>query len=328
MNVIEFPYLFHLKFEISRVAFKLFGLPIYWYGIILSLAFLTAVLLAMRNSSKFGIDSNTIIDLVLFATPVAIIFARLYYVIFRWEDFKGNLLDIFNTRMGGLAIYGGLIGALLTAWIFARIKKIKAFKLLDFCLPYFVLAQSIGRWGNFVNQEAYGTNTTLPWGMTGNTINEDLWQMEQQGYHVNASLPVHPTFLYESLWNLAVFAFLVWYRKRKKLDGEVFSLYMICYGAGRFFIEGLRLDSLYVGGFRISQVLSLLFVIGFGIWFIVRRLILRNSLKKQNEAVTSEYTAVLESMMYKENDSNTAVSNEKTQDTGMKPEESAGAEPD
>jgi len=273
MGVVEFPGL-GLKFAISRVAFQVFGLPIYWYGIILALSFLLAVVLAVRKSKEFGIDPENIIDLVLFAAPIAVITARIYYVVFD-SNFKGNFLDVFNTRNGGLAIYGAVIGAVGTAYFFTKVKKISFTKLVDFCAPYLILAQAIGRWGNFVNQEAFGVNTTLPWGMTGTGIKQAIAdsssRLSELGITVNPAIPVHPTFLYESLWSIACFAVLIWFRKRKKLNGEVFSLYLILYGIGRAWIEPLRIDSLMLGSFRISQVIAITTVVVFIVLFIWRR---------------------------------------------------------
>ena len=283
MGTIEFPGL-GLKFYISREAFRVFGIPIYWYGIIIAFGFLLAVLLGMRSSKKFGIDPDTIIDLVLFAAPVAIVTSRLYYVIFSWEDFKDNLWDIFNTRKGGLAIYGAIIGAIVVAYIFAKKRKIGVLNLFDFGAPYLILAQGIGRWGNFVNQEAYGTTTNLPWGMTGSDIGPN---------------PVHPTFLYESLWDFAVFFFLIWYRKRKKVDGEVFFLYMILYGFGRFWIEGLRTDSLMLGNIRICQFLAALFVIVMSIILFIRRKKYLDA-SETVEIGTSNYASVLKKIKEEE----------------------------
>lgn len=258
MQPIIFPGL-GLKFTIDRVAFTLFGLPIYWYGIIIATGFFLAILLAKRDAHEFDIRQNDIIDLILFSTPLAIIGARLYYVIFSWSEYKNNLLEIFNTRHGGLAIYGGILSALIAAFIFARKRKIGIWKLFDFTIPYLALAQSIGRWGNFVNQEAHGVETTLPWRM------EIFDPIKMQ------RISVHPTFLYESLWNFGLFLFLVWFRKKKKLQGEVFMLYLALYGFARFFIEGLRTDSLYWGSFRVSQILAGLFFIVFIAVFFVRR---------------------------------------------------------
>lgn len=294
MDYIEFPKL-GLSLPISREAFKLFGLSVYWYGIIISAAFFVAVLLGMKNSKKAGIKSDDIIDLVLFAAPLSIIGARLYYVIFNWSEFNGDILKIINIRTGGLALYGSLIGAVLVALIFCKVKKINALKLFDFCIPYFVLAQAIGRWGNFANQEAFGRNTELPWGMTSKTIMDQLSTLQGLGISVDPAIPVHPTFLYESLWNLGVFFLLIWFSNRKKFEGEVFCLYMIGYGTGRFWIEGLRLDSLWLGSFRVSQVLSLVFVIVFGLIFVIRRLKSKYELSADT-GEKSEYSALLDEL--------------------------------
>lgn len=300
MSVVEFPGLWGLKFTINRVAFKIPGtdIEIFWYGIIIAAAFLLSVLLAVRDSRKFGLKPDNIIDLVLFAAPVAIVFARIYYVIFSWENFKDDISQIFNTRQGGLAIYGGIIGALLVACIFARKKKIGILKLFDFCVPYIVLAQGIGRWGNFVNQEAFGTNTRLPWGMTSDTIKQNLLEnmdrLRSLGINVDPNMPVHPTFLYESIWNLAVFFFLMFYRKRNKLEGEVFFLYMILYGAGRFWIEGLRTDSLMLGNLRISQLLAAIFAVLLSIIFYLRRKRAAEACENAREESSSVYGGTLE----------------------------------
>ena len=258
-----------LEFELRRWAFEILGMKIYWYGIIIALAFLVAVLLAVKSCKKYDIEPDNILDLVLFAAPAAIIGARLFYVIFSWDQFKDNLLEIFNTRNGGLAIYGGVTCAILVAWIYAKKKKIPFLHLMDFTVPYLILGQGIGRWGNFVNQEAFGSQTNLPWRMNGEYANDYL-----TSFNPNIDLTqwgVHPTFLYESLWDIAVFLFLIFYRKKKKMQGEVLFLYLILYGVGRFFIEGLRTDSLMLGSMRISQLLSFLLVIMFTALFIYGR---------------------------------------------------------
>lgn len=295
MNTVEFPGL-GISFNINRVAFEIFEVPIYWYGIIIAAGFLLAVILGMSHSKKFGIDPDNIIDMVLFATPAAIIGARLFYVIFSWDMFKDNLLDVFNTRKGGLAIYGGVIFAFITAYLFARVKKINFLKLFDFGSPYLIMAQGIGRWGNFFNQEAFGTNTSLPWGMTSESVKDYLSLLQSKGAGYNPDLPVHPTFLYESLWDIAVFFFLIWYRKKKKLDGEVFSLYLILYGTVRFFIEGIRTDSLMLGNLRISQLLSAIFVLVMSLLFILRRRKMAVTPDSAEAAVESEYSDILRTM--------------------------------
>lgn len=258
MHPISFPEL-GLSFTIDKQAFSIFGWPVYWYAILISIGFLLGIFLAYRNAGKFGIKSSDIIDLVLFLLPISIIGARLYYVVFSWNDFKDNLLNIFKIHQGGLAIYGGIIAALITTVLFAKKRKILVLDLLDLLAPYLALGQAIGRWGNFVNQEAYGAATNLPWRM-------QIFDQSTLSY-----ISVHPTFLYESLWNFALFAFLIWFRKRRKLSGEVLTLYLAFYGLGRCWIEGLRTDSLYLGPIRISQLVAGVCFIAFVIVFILRR---------------------------------------------------------
>ncbi len=255
MSIIEFPKL-GLELNIGRVAFEVFGIGIYWYGIINAAGFILAVLVGMKNCKRYGIEQDTILDLVLYATPIAIITGRLYYVIFNWAVFRGNLLEILNTRKGGTAFYGVIIGAFATAYIFSRVRKIKFLRIIDFCMVYFPIAQAVGRWGNFVNQEAYGTHTELPWGMDGTFIENG---------------PVHPTFLYESLWNAGVFFVLFWYQKRKKKDGELLFLYLALYGLGRSWIEVLRTDNLMLGNIRVNLLVAVASVIVFSILFVIRR---------------------------------------------------------
>lgn len=258
MEPITFPGL-GLEFDINPVAIQIFGLEVYWYGIIISAAFLVAVILALRDSGRFGINQDDIVDLVIIATPIAILGARLYYVIFNPQSYMDNIWEIFNVRRGGIAIYGAILASTAAAYIFSKYKRIDAWKLFDFASPYFVLAQAIGRWGNFVNQEAYGTETNLP------------WRMEIFDYQRLERIAVHPAFLYESLWNVSIFAVLVWYRKRKKAEGEVFLLYMILYGIGRFWIEGLRTDSLYLGPVRVSQLLAGVLAVSMTVILYIKR---------------------------------------------------------
>lgn len=228
----------------NPIAFEIYGIEIMWYGILIASGVLIGTLLALRQSRKIGFREEDLIDLLIFAIPSAIIGARVYYVIFNLNYYKGNFLEMINIRNGGLAIHGGLITAVIVAVIFCKVRKVKFWQIADITAPSIVLAQAIGRWGNFINHEAYGVETTLPWGINV------------------AGKIVHPTFLYESLWNLIIFVFLIWYRNnRRKSDGEVFVLYMILYSLGRFFVEGLRIDSLYFGSFRIAQVISITFVI-------------------------------------------------------------------
>lgn len=245
----------------NPIAFHIFGQPIYWYGILISIGVLLGILLAMRNARLFDVDQDSIVDLALLAIPLAIIGARLYYVIFEWHQFKDNMLDIFNIRKGGLAIYGGIIGGVLGGLIYAGWKKHDFWNLADICAPSIILGQAIGRWGNYINQEAYGY-----------AVHNPEWQWFPAAVFIEAEQQWHlATFFYESFWNFIVFFILMTYRKRRKKTGEVFLLYGILYSVGRFFIEGLRTDSLYLGIFRVSQILSaVLFVAGI-VFFIYRR---------------------------------------------------------
>ncbi len=245
----------------NPVAFHIFGQPIYWYGILISFGVLLGIFLAMRNAKLFGVEQDTIIDFALLAIPLAIIGARLYYVVFEWESYQENLVDIFNIRKGGLAIYGGVIGGIVAGLIFTRWKKLDFWNLADICAPSLILGQAIGRWGNYVNQEAYGY-----------VVKNQRWQWFPAAVFIEASQQWHlATFFYESLWNFIVFIFLLLYRKHRRKTGEVFLFYITLYAFGRFFIEGLRTDSLYIGNIRVSQLLSgVLIAIGIA-FFIYRR---------------------------------------------------------
>ena len=315
MNIIEFPGLWGFKLSIKPEALSFGSIHVYWYGLIIATGFIVAVILSMRDSEQFGIEQDNMIDLVLYAAPVAIIFARLYYVLFKWEDYKSDLTEIYKIWHGGLAIYGGIIGGLITAYFFAKHKKIPVMRLFDFGVPYLALAQAIGRWGNFVNQEAFGTNTTLPWGMTSETIRGYLENLRLQGVDINPLEPVHPTFLYESLWNLAIFFLLTRYRKNKKFEGEVFFLYMALYGLGRTFIEGIRTDSLMLGNMRVSQVLAFLFALTFGILLFVKRKRNTEKIEEIIELGTSEYGSVLKQVRETEAMKENASDNEFIQDS-------------
>lgn len=242
-NVIAFPRL-GLRFEVSRVAFSLFGIDVMWYGVLIGLGIVAAFVYALIAVRKTKLAQDDLLNMAIIALPCAIIGARAYYVIFNWDAYSGDIGEVFAIRNGGLAIYGGIIAAAIVIVVYCRIKKIKIgipFDLLAVGLP---MAQAIGRWGNFVNGEAYGGPTNLPWGMS-------------IGSYVNM---VHPTFLYESLWNVLGVAIILIFKRFKKFDGEQFCVYMIWYGIGRFWIEGLRADSLYLGVFRISQIVASLSV--------------------------------------------------------------------
>ncbi|WP_295632612.1 prolipoprotein diacylglyceryl transferase [uncultured Intestinimonas sp.] len=262
-----------LEFHLDRVAFQLFGLPIYWYGVIIACGFLLAVVFCYKMAPRFGVKPDDVIDLLFFAVPLAIIGARLYYIVFymdlyRTEDGGLNFLEMLDIRDGGLAIYGGVIAAVLTLLVFCRVKKINFFAFADLGAFGLLIGQCIGRWGNFVNVEAYGGPTDLPWRMGIDAYVDGVWQY----------MEVHPTFLYESLWNLLGFLLLlsVVLRGRRKFDGEIMWGYFLWYGFGRGLIEGLRTDSLYFfhTPIRVSQVLgfaSALVAAGFLFYHLVLR---------------------------------------------------------
>lgn len=238
----------------NPVAFEIFGLSVRWYGLLIASGMLIGTILALREAKRIGFNEEYIIDLLIFAVPSAIVGARLYYVIFEWEHYRDSLWSIINLRGGGLAIHGGVIGAVIAAWIYTKVKKVSFWKIADICAPSIILGQAIGRWGNFFNQEAHGGKTDLPWGIMIDGIK------------------YHPTFLYESIWNFAVFFFLLWYRKTKvKVKGEVFLLYVILYSIARFFIEGLRTDSLMLGSLRVAQIISIVLIVGMLFLFYYRR---------------------------------------------------------
>jgi len=226
------------------IAFTIFGVSVAWYGILISLGILSGIAVATYRAKKEGLYNDVIMDLALVAVPVAIIGARLYYVIFSLDYYRENPGQILNIREGGLAIHGAIIGGVLVGYLFCRYKNIKFWTLADICAPSIILGQAIGRWGNFVNQEAHGGPTNLP------------WAIEVDG------VMVHPTFLYESLWNFGAFCFLMYYSKKKKYNGNIFILYLILYSIARFFIEGLRTDSLMFGSFRVAQLISIVSIVG------------------------------------------------------------------
>ena len=263
VNVISFPNL-GLSFKISRTAFTVGGINIYWYGIILACGMIAGLLYAFREVKKQDIKQDDALNMFLIAVPVAIICARLYYVIFSFDMYRDNLLEIFDIRGGGIAVYGSFIGAALVVFFYCRAKKISLGKVLDILAVGFLIGQAIGRWGNFVNGEAYGGPTALPWAMSITA---------EGGSHVDM---VHPTFLYESLWDALGVALLLLFKKHKKFDGEVFCLYILWYGAGRFWIEGLRTDSLYLGSVRISQIVALLSAVVGAAVIIIKRIKIKN----------------------------------------------------
>ena len=245
MDPIKFPGL-GLEFIVDPVAFSVFGWPVHWYGIIISTGFLLAMLFVLKEAERVGVNPEIMIDVALFGTPAAIVGARLYYVAFQWQQYKDNPASIIAIWEGGLAIYGAIIAALISTVIYCKIKKINIWRIFDIGCMGLLIGQSIGRWGNFVNREAFGRETNF------------LWRMNIYVSEAEKRMDVHPTFLYESLWNAIGFLILFFYRKRKRYDGEIFLLYAFWYGLGRFWVEGLRTDSLMLGPLRISQIVALI----------------------------------------------------------------------
>lgn len=257
----------HLGMEIEHLKnhITVFGFDIAYYGIIIGLGMLAGIWVAQRDARRRGQDPELYLDFALYGIIFSIIGARLYYVMFEWNYYKDNLLQIFNLRAGGLAIYGGVIGAVLTLTVFTRIRKQSFFSMADSGVLGLVTGQIIGRWGNFFNTEAFGGYTDSLLAMriklslvNPNMLNEDVLshKIVENGVEY---IQVHPTFLYESLWNLGLLCFMLWYRKRKKFDGEMLAIYLFGYGLGRFWIEGLRTDQLILfgTGIPVSQALSL-----------------------------------------------------------------------
>lgn len=259
INVISFPKL-DLSFEINRAAITIGGFSVYWYGVLIALGIILALCYAYFECKRTGFDSEHIFNMLLIALPVAIICARAYYVIFNFNLYKGSLAGIFNIRGGGLAIYGGIIGIVIVILAYCHKTKISIGSVLDILAIGLLIGQAIGRWGNFVNGEAFGGPTALPWAMSIETDGKVIADM------------VHPTFLYESLWNTVGIAVLLSYKKIKSFGGELFCGYMVWYGIGRALIEGLRADSLYLGFFRVSQLLSIaIFIAGLTLIIYKRR---------------------------------------------------------
>lgn len=244
----------------DRVAFNIFGIDVMWYGVLMATGMILGTIIALREAKRVGIKEDYVLDLAIVAIPTGLLCARLYYVIFNWEYYSQYPSQILNFRGGGMAIHGALIGGVLAGYIFTKIRKINFLKMADTVIIGMPLAQSIGRWGNFINGEAHGGPTTLPWGIMVDGVK------------------VHPTFLYESIWDLGIFIFLWLFRKKKKYEGQIIVYYIILYSTGRFFIEGLRTDSLMLGPIRMAQAISLIGVIG----GIICHIYLSKKAKKEN----------------------------------------------
>ena len=275
---INFPnlgiYLDHVGKNIS-----IFGFSIAYYGIVIVTGMMIAIWIAQREAKRTGQNPEQYLDLAMIGIAAGILGARIYYVIFAWDYYKDDLLSIFNIRQGGLAIYGGIIGACIAVVIYSRKKKQNFSLLMDTASMSIVFGQIMGRWGNFFNREAFGDYTNNLFAMQlpvsavrANEITQKMWDHVVTVNGVEY-IQAHPTFLYESLWNVGVLLFLFWFRKRKKFNGEVFLMYLIGYGLGRIWIEGLRTDQLLlpVVGLPVSQLLSGCLVVGCTILVVWKR---------------------------------------------------------
>ena len=284
-NQVIFPKL-GIDITINDTAFTLFGLEIKWYGLLITLGMLLAMIYCFSQMKKYGIDPDRAIDAVIGGIIGGLIGARAYYVIMQWEDYAGNWKSIFNIRNGGLAIYGGIIGAVIVGGFVAKLRKVKLLPLLDVASMGFLLGQGIGRWGNFTNQEAFGYNTDNIFGMSSGKIRDWIISVNSDMSSpadliaMNADKPVHPCFLYESVWCLLGFVLLAIFAKKiRKFDGQIFLMYLGWYGLERFFIEGLRTDSLMIGTMRVSQVLAAICFISSVILLVV----ILNKLKRMGD---------------------------------------------
>ncbi|MDR0944180.1 MAG: prolipoprotein diacylglyceryl transferase [Ruminococcus sp.] len=263
LNEIAFPKL-GWEFTVSPDALVIGGFAIKWYAICIAVGVILAYIYAIPRLKKNGLDDDKAFNCVFLGFIGAIIGARAYYVLMTLNVYNWDFLSIINIRDGGLAIYGGIIGAILFAFVASRIWKVRFIPLLDVAAPSFLIGQAIGRWGNFFNQEAFGSNTELPWGMTGGRIQSYLAQnviniYTDTGVVVDPMLPVHPCFLYESLWCIAGFLLIhFFYSKIRTFDGELILVYAAWYGFGRAAIESFRTDSLMIGNIRVSQLLGVI----------------------------------------------------------------------
>ena len=250
----------------GAIAFSIFGIDVRWYGLLIGIGFILAILISYKRAPRFGIESEHILDFAIWLIPCSIVGARLYYILFRWEYYAGDIGKMLDIRSGGLAIHGGIIAGILVAYFVSRHYKFSFLDLLDVIFPSVALGQAIGRWGNFFNSEAHGTETTLPWAVI----------IDGKSYH--------PTFLYESIWCLLLFFLLLYLSRKRKFKGEIFLLYVMLYSFERFFVEGLRTDSLMIGPLRQAQVLSVCAIVVAAVLYAIGRSRARKALTAAGEA--------------------------------------------
>ena len=265
---IRFP---HLGIYLPNVGktISVFGFDIAYYGITIAIAMIVGISIALHEAKRTGQNQDTYLDLLMLTMLTSVVGARIYYVIFSWSNYKDNLGEILNIRNGGLAIYGGIIAGVITVFVYSKITKMKFLQIADTVCMGLAAGQIIGRWGNFFNREAFGeyTNNLLAMQLPVSAVRKNEITSAMWSHVVTIGgveyIQVHPTFLYEGLWNLMVLLFLFWFRKRKKFEGELFFCYLAGYGAGRFWIESLRTDQLLLPGIHVpvSQMLSAVLVI-------------------------------------------------------------------
>ena len=268
-----------ITIEHMRNSISIFGFRIAYYGIIIGIGMLAGIWIAQSDAKRRGQDPEIYLDFALYGIIFSIIGARLYYVLFSWDAYKDNPIEILNLRGGGLAIYGGVIGAVITLLIFTKAKKLSFFSMADTGCIGLITGQIIGRWGNFVNCEAFGgyTESLFAMRIKKSIVNPGMISQDLLNHLIVENgveyIQVHPTFLYESVWNLGVLLFMLWYRKHKKFDGEMLCIYFIGYGLGRCWIEGLRTDQLifFGTGIPVSQALSMLLVLAAFCFLIFKR---------------------------------------------------------
>ena len=311
LSDVNFP---HLGIELHNLPMgvEIFGFKIAFYGAIIAFAMVMGYLVAESQAKRFEQSVEKLLDFAIIAIVASVIGARIYYVIFHWETFADHPMQVFNLRTGGLAIYGGVIVAFASVIIFCKVKKLNLGAFADVCIPGLITGQAIGRWGNFFNKEAFGKYTDGPFAMqVEKAVVNAEYRMTEEMLHLRypeqpkavenileqvekavtidgtAFIQAHPTFLYESLWNFAILAFMILYAKKKRFDGEIIMWYMVLYGIGRFWIEGLRTDQLFLWntGIPVSQLVSVLMiliggsVIGYQYWKLG---------KKKKEAVAAK----------------------------------------
>ncbi len=268
--------------------FEIFGMEIALYGVVIAIGMLLAIMLVAYVAKKSGQNPDLYWDLALIALVSGVLGARIYYVIFSWDSYKNDLLSIFNIREGGLAIYGGIIGGFLAMYVFSRVKKQRYILMADTVVPGIALGQIIGRWGNFFNREVFGEYTDSLFAMRlpidavrKSDISSSITAHIEEGMNY---IQVHPTFLYEGMWNLMILLLLMWLWKHKRFDGEVALLYFGGYGLGRFWIEGIRTDQLHIGntGIAVSQLLGILLFVVAVVVEIVMLVRINKAKKKKN----------------------------------------------